>query len=158
MKLTNNQLNEIKLWEYFMPSNCPWMTKTDKDLEIFFEWSENGRHKDYMNINTYKPEGRTYAHALYWGKKRAGIHIHELWEPSVLDDTLPYFTLLGGLENNKKWWQFWKSPHKPLPRYVVDFMKKEMFKGIDAEVIENCYQKIIRSYIKLSTPLQLMNI
>lgn len=62
---------------------------------------------------------------------------------------MPYYIILGGdgMTIKRKWWQFWKSKythkHKPIPREVVDFMKKEMFKGIDSEIIEMCYQNIL---------------
>lgn len=132
MKLTEAQKNELVVWEYFIPKNCRWLPKTDKDIEMFFEWSERGKHKQIAGIPTYLPEGRIYFHALVWGKKRAGMNIHELWEQGVLVGCgLGYFTLLGGEDDED-------IP----PRAVVDFMKKEMFKGIDAEVIENCYQSI----------------
>jgi hypothetical protein len=147
VKLTKAQKAELEVWRYFIPSNCAWLPQTDDDIKMFFEWSEQGKHKDITIIPTYKSEGRTYFHALYWGKKWAGIHMHELWEPGVLDGTMPYFTLLCGYENNKRWWQFWKSPNKPIPRYIVDFMKKEMFKGIDSEIIENCYQNLTKTNI-----------
>lgn len=129
MRLTKRQKNELVVWEYFIPSNCTWAKKTDKDIEIFFEWSEQGKHKDFMNIMSYKPEGRTYAHALSWGKKWAGIHCHELYEPGVLDLSFPYVCILGigGY-----------GPRCPVE--VKDWLKKEMFKGIDADIIDKCYE------------------
>lgn len=141
MKITDKKLKELMVWEYFIPDNCKWAKKTNQDVEKFFEWSEQGKHKDLLAIPTHLPEGRTYFHALFWGKTWAGRH-WEMYEQGVLDGIMPYFTLIGGLGNNKRWWQFWKSKHKPIPRPVVDQMKKEMFKGIDAEIIENCYQQI----------------
>ena len=75
-----------------------------------------------------------------------------MWEESVLEGTLPYFTLLGGGERSTKrrWWNpirylkgKWKFSHNPIPRPVVDFMKKEMFRGADADTIEKCYQALL---------------
>lgn len=148
MKLSQKKQNEIEVWEYFMPTNCDWAQKTDRDVEMFFEWSEQGKHKELLLIPTYKPEARTYFHALVWGKKWAGINIHELYEPGILDGTMPYFTILGGYDKTvfRKWWQFWKHKkwleHSPIPRPVVDFMKKELFKGADADLIEKIYQTL----------------
>ena len=95
-------------------------------------------------------EGRTYFHALVWGKKRAGIHAHEMYEPDLLNGATTYFTLLGGHDIiiYRKWYQFWKPKlsvlHKPIPRPVVEYLKKEIFKGLDAEQIEKCYQMILK--------------
>lgn len=148
MKLSQRKQNELEVWEYFIPSNCHWADKTDKDIDMFFEWSEQGKHKELISIPTFKPEGRTYFHALVWGKKWAGIHIHELYEQGVLDGTMPYYTILSGFDKTiyRKWWQFWKPKkwftYTAVPRPVVDFIKKEMFKGKDAEIIEECYQTL----------------
>lgn len=142
MKLSKAQENELKVLEYFMPKNVKWLPKTDRDIEMFFEWSEQGKHKEkkiYGDIS--------YFEGLREGKSWAGVHMG-MYEDGVLEGTMPYTTILGGFEGTtkRKWWQFWKPKisffHKPIPRYVVDFMKKEMFKGIDAEVIEICYSHL----------------
>ena len=115
-----------------------WLPKTEECVKKFFDWSERGKYKDVVY------GGISYFDALREGKKWAGIHMHELYEQGILDGSMPYFSILGGFDNQKRWWQFWKSPHKPVPREVVDFMKKEMFKGIDKDVIESCYQEILK--------------
>ena len=56
----------------------------------------------------------------------------EMYEEGVLERSMPYFVLLGGYQGEK-----------PMPRNVVNFMKKEMFKGIDGNVIENAYQLVL---------------
>lgn len=66
-------------------------------------------------------------------KRWRGIICHELWEQGIIDGSIPYWTLLGGEDANDI-----------LPRHVVDFMKKEMFKGMDAENIETIYQKVLK--------------
>lgn len=136
MKLTKSQQKELVVWRYFIPTCCHWKGETEEDLKKFFEWSEKGKHKEshYGDLS--------YFNALREGKSWAGVNM-QMWEDGVLDGTMPYFTILGGLENDKKWWQFWKSPHKPIPREIVDFMKKELFKGVDAEIIEDCYQSLL---------------
>jgi hypothetical protein len=58
--------------------------------------------------------------------------MHEMYEPGVLEGTMPYYTILGGDD-------------KPAPRAVVDFIKKEMFQGHDSELIETCYQDILKT-------------
>lgn len=144
MKLSQKKLNEIQLWEYFMPDNCDWQPKTDRDIEMFFEWSEHGKHKE---ITTKYPPELSYFVGLTEGKRWAGINMR-MWEEGILEGTMPYFTLLGGYDKTvyRKWWQFWKPKqwykHSPIPRPVVDFMKKELFKGADAELIEKIYLDI----------------
>ena len=124
MKLTKAQKMDIDLCVYFYP--C---TPTEKDIEEYIALSERGEGKE---------RGKFAQNPLVIGKTKRGLHMR-LWEEGVLEGTVPYFTLLGGFEARKKWWQFWESPHKKIPRFVVDFMKKEMFKGTDADIIEKCY-------------------
>lgn len=131
MKITKKQQDELKVWEFFIPKNCVWKPKTEHDLKMFFEWSQQGKHR------TVKDE--SYFCALKEGKQWAGIHMG-MWEEGVLDGSTPYATLLGMFDGNKtSWWQFWRKKHKKLPRYIVDFMKKEMFKGQHADMIEKVY-------------------
>ncbi len=150
MKLTKSQQNELEVWEYFMPDNCKWLPKTGKDIEMFFEWSEQGKHKDKLRWN-YNITEHPYFQGLVEGKRWAGIH-WQMYEDGVLDGTMPYFTILGGNDKivYKKWWQIWRHKyrliHNPPPRSVVNQMKREMFTGIDAEVIENCYQRILKEW------------
>ena len=146
MKLSKSQLNELEVWKHFIPQNLRNIAIKDSDIKKFFEWSEQGKHKEELSVPIYEnPDG---FFALYQGKKWAGIHIHELYEPGILDLSMPYFTILGGYDITikRKWWQFWKQKythrHNPPPRPVVEFMKKEMFKGIDSEIIEKCYQEL----------------
>ena len=54
-----------------------------------------------------------------------------MFEDGVLDGSMPYYVILGGGE-------------VPIPRYVVDFMKKAMFKGEDIDLIEKVYQDILQ--------------
>lgn len=124
MKLSKAQEKELEVWEYFIPRNIKWFSKTDQDIKMFFEWSERGKYKD---ISTYY-NNFSYFEALRQGKRWAGIHM-QMYEEGVLDGSMPYIVILGC------------EPYGPkIPVMVKDFMKKEMFKGIDAELIENCYQ------------------
>lgn len=121
--LTKKQKKELEVWRYFAPKNCQWKEETPEDIKMFFEWSEQGKNKTEALIHTYLPEGRTGFHKLVWGKKWSYIHIHELYEPSFLDNSWIGYAMLV----------------EDMPRSVADFLKKEMFKGKDAEVIEHCY-------------------
>ena len=124
MKLTKLQNRELRVWEYFIPKGN-WQSKTDDEIKNFFEWSERGYHKDHQSDNSY-------FEALKQGKRWAGIHTHEIYPQGILDGSMPYFTILGGEDEDKI-----------MPREVTDFIKKDIFKGIDAKLIENCYQSII---------------
>ena len=129
LKLTNKQKKEPVVWKYFMLEQDLRLKITDENLKMFFEWSERGLHKQEAN-DAIRKNTQTGFGALVRGKRLAGIHMHELYEPGILNGTVPYFTLLGGEDG------------VPIPREVVDFMKKEMFRGIDAETIEKVYQEI----------------
>lgn len=124
MKLTKAQQNELEVWKHFIPSNCDWGVCTEKDIEMFFEWSEQGKHKDYARINTFMPEGRTYFHALLWGKKRAYMNVHELYEDGILSGDMPYNAFI--------------DKHTPIS--VLNFIKNEIFKGADAKLIQQFYE------------------
>lgn len=146
MKLSSAQQEELEVWEYFIPTNCRWLPKTDKDIQMFFEWSEQGKHKD---IKFQIGKENNYFLALQEGKKWAGIH-WKMYEDGILAGDTCYFEILGGFDStvHRKWWQIWKPKitfkHNPTPRAVVNQMKREMFKGIDANQIENCYQNILK--------------
>jgi hypothetical protein len=45
MKLSQKKQTELKVWEYFIPKNVEWKEKTNEDIQKFFEWSEQGKHK-----------------------------------------------------------------------------------------------------------------
>lgn len=140
MNFTKRQLEDLETIEYFVP-DWGWGDKkdveiTDKDRELFLLYSERGIEPEIKTIGYQK---------LLEGKSWRGIHIHELYEQGILDRSVPYFTLLGGCCGEKRKWynpmRYFKGlfRHDPMPRSVVNFMKKEMFKGYDAELIEKVY-------------------
>ena len=113
MSLSKRQKEELEVWKYFIPDNCVWLPETELDVEKFFEWSEQGKHRDRLMSGDL-----SYFEALRQGKRWAGIHAHELYEKGVLDGTMPYAVILEGVPNS-----------------VVQFLSKEMFRGKDREII-----------------------
>ena len=114
---------DVQIAEYFSPCD---IVITGGDKKKYIEWSSNGKHKDDVKLSHFI-DG---FNALVAGKKRAGVTMG-MWEDGVLEGSTPYFVLLGGEDN------------RVLPQFVVDFMKKEMFKGRDADIIQQCYEDII---------------
>lgn len=148
MNLTIKRKGELVVWGYFIPPNCKWTSKNEKDIEMFFEWSEKGMHK---NIYFQKGKENSYFLALREGKKWAGIH-WDMYEQGVLDGSMPYICLLRDSKRiYRKWYEFWKDKYRTeeiiTPREVVNMMKKEMFKGMDSDVIEDLYQKTLDKQI-----------
>ena len=149
MIFTEKQLKDFETIEYYIPPGLRFIKITDDDKKMFFENSERGLHKEMIKDN-YFNDG---FNVLREGKRWRGIHIHEMYEPGILDGSMPYYVILGGYKDKKretKWWNYWwykltKDLYvcNPLPRGVVDFIKKEMFKGIDSELIEKVYQDIL---------------
>lgn len=137
MKFSKGQVDDIESGTYFIPQEYRDIEITSEDKIKYLGWSERGLHKELDKGKFTNPT--TGVEALMLGKSRRGLHV-EMWEEGILDGSVPYATLIGLFGNDKKWWQFWKSPHKPLPRPVVNFMKQEMFRGKDTESIEMLYQ------------------
>ena len=129
MKLSKAQETDIALCKFFYPCS-----PTDEETEEYLAFSERGIGKKHGKFST---------NPLILGKSRRGLTM-EMWEDGVLEGSVPYVTLLGGFAgmrnkyNPMRFLRGW-CYHQPIPRFVVDFMKKEMFKGEDAEIIEKCY-------------------
>lgn len=149
--LTSKQENDLETVIFFIPQNFKKVNITNQDIKKFFEWSEQGMHKKEID-NWQSKDNYDGFNALVEGKRWRGIHIHELWEQGVLEGSVSYFCLLGGYEKERKPIWFFKLfkyfgvnrfKHDPIPRTVVNFMKKEMFKGEDSDLIEKVYQKIL---------------
>lgn len=113
--MTTKQEKDIETATYFIPSVMRSIEITQEHIDQYLAVSERGE----------KNAGKFDENPLIQGKRTRGLHM-QLWEEGVLEGSVPYCTLL----------------HDPRPpRSVVDFMKKEMFKGTDAEIIERCYQE-----------------
>mgnify|MGYP006928485472 CR=1 FL=1 len=139
MKLTNKQQKDLETVIYFIPEIMKHIKIEDKDIMKFFEYSDQGKHK--QEVESMPTQGIfTWFGALIQGKRWRGIHM-EQYEQGILDGSTTYFVLLGWATKKRKWYQFWKDKfyNDPIPRSVVDFMKKEMFKGHDADLIERVY-------------------
>ena len=121
--MTQRQKNDLETVKYFIPSWVYWSEITEKDELMFLENSERGLHVDKIHGAFFQKKNRNGFNALIQGKKWRGIHM-EMYEDGVMDCTMPYYEIL---ENQ--------------PRSVVNFIKKEMFQGKDADVIEACYRK-----------------
>lgn len=113
--MTTNKKSELERLKWFSPHIFKKIT--EKDIKAYFDSSERG----------IGDGGK-----IGMAKSRQGIILTE-YEKGILDRTTPYFTILGGEE----------SKEFP-PRDIVDFLKKELFKGIDADFIENMYQEVIK--------------
>lgn len=122
MKNKSKKETELETLMYFMPRACRKISITNADVAKYFEWSEQGKHKDDIKQSHFTDGFNALVAAKQW----RGRHIHEMYEPGILDGTMPYIVILEGA-----------------PRSVVDFMKKEMFQGIDAEAIEKCHQELL---------------
>jgi hypothetical protein len=125
---------EIERIEYFIPKGYKGNAYGKKPItadEAFVLLSERGIKTPIEDIeNPYRYR------QLLEGKRWQGITCHELWEPGIIDGCgLGYWTLLGG-----------EDPKEIMPRIIVDFMKGEMFKGKDSEIIEKCYQDVLKHW------------
>lgn len=123
------------------------MNKEIERLEFFVSWPAiqgmKGKDADKAFVNYsergIKPELNELQNPIRYkqlcrAKRWQGIQL-QMWEDGILDGSMPYWVILGGL-----------SLKEILPRNIVDFMKKEMFRGIDNEQIEECYQEILKHY------------
>lgn len=127
MKMNSNRKTELEVLMYFMPNSSNHISITEEDTKKYFEWSEQGKHKRDIKQSHFTDGFNALVSAKQW----RGRNIHELWEPGVLEGDTPYYVLLGGHEGEEL-----------MPRVVVEFMKREMFKGVDSELIETLYKEI----------------
>ena len=133
--LSKKQQLEKENLEWFNPSFFKQYPPEEGEFEDYLAHSENGvelrgRKRGWNNFNIYSE-----------AKRWRGITIHEMWEESFLkmDGSWPgYYYLLqeeGELGDGK-----------PIPEHIKDFIKREIFKGIDAESIDTTYRQIKEEY------------
>lgn len=120
--MTQRQANDIACIEYFIPNVLRHIEIHDKDKEMFLEYSERGLHKDKI-VQWPRTDYDGFS-VLCEGKRWRGIHIR-MYEDGVMDMSMPYSEIL-----------------ESMPRCVVDFLKKEMFQGIDTDIIERYYSTL----------------
>jgi hypothetical protein len=151
MKFTKKQEEDIETCLYFLPTELKKFDVTEEDKRNFLDISEKGIKSDKLGKFGEITSGLDM---LVWGKVWRGRHCDSsisnqcLYEAGILDGSVPYFTLLGGdcgpiitdKEGNEKF------THLPIPFSVKEYMKKSLFKGRDAELIENCYQEIMEEF------------
>jgi hypothetical protein len=121
MKLNKKRLDELECLKYFIPDCFKNITINDNDIQNYFEYSEQGKHKDLTNDR--KIDG---FNALVQGKRWRGIHAHEIYEPAI-NEGMGYISFID----------------KSVPKAVIEWLKKEMFKGQDEKVIEYVYSEVI---------------
>lgn len=121
MNWTPGRLKDKETIEYFMLPELKKVQRTDEDWKNFFSHSERG-------FEIKETEG---VKSILEGKRWRGINM-EMYEEGLMEGSMPYYVLLGGY-----------LCELPPPRSVVDFMKKELFKGIDAGLMERVYQDIL---------------
>ena len=168
MKLTNKQRNDLEVIKYFIPPNLKNQDISDKDIEMFFEYSDQWKHKgicktlvdysrfmkDSEKVGTYTLSDLRWLEALLQGKRWRGIHIHEMYEPAITD--WGRYEYSGILCANHTWrkprwfWvflsKFWvdRCKYVNTPRSVIEFLKKEMFQWRDSDFIENMYVSLLK--------------
>jgi len=132
MRLSRKQQLDLETIEFFIPQNftgrtvypCGAIESPDGNSpeRVFFDYSDKGiKFRGRLVTDLKRLE------QLIQGKRWRGIMMEE-YENSILAGDIPYIVLLQGM-----------------PRVVVDFMKKEMFKGAAAESIEVAYQEVLTS-------------
>lgn len=112
--MTEKQREDLDTICYFRPNLGKDILITEQDEKDFLEYSERGLHKERITFGRVE-DG---LNLLIQGKRWRGIHCHELYEPGILDGSMPYSVIF---ENT--------------PNSVIRFMAKEMFKGADERVI-----------------------
>jgi len=162
MKLTKGQLKDLETIRYFIPSNYDgfgvyekytlielghwrWIVEPTRNkprgkiIEIYEDVGGLTPEEAYLQISErgikeIKCSNPKNLMRLLWGKVYRGRHT-EMYEEGILDGSMLYWVILGGY-----------SPKEIPPRSVVDFMKKEMFKGIDSDLIEKTYQRVLKEW------------
>lgn len=126
MKLTRKQEKDIETIKYFFPENKKskkekYLLKriTNRDIENFLLLSERGKRKRGRPSYGFQ--------VLKLGKMWRGRHIHEIYEPAILDG-MGYASFID----------------ETTPISVVEFLSKEMFKGTNKELIFSYYENICK--------------
>jgi len=126
--MKESKKREIEVLMYFMPIASHNISITDNDIKKYFEWSERGLHKEDIKQSHFNDGFNALVNAKQW----RGRMIHEVYEPAIEEEIVGgYHTLIDAT----------------VPRSVIDFMKKEFFKGKHASSIENVYQFALTNHL-----------
>ena len=137
--MKQKQINEIKCIEYFIPSNYDGFGVYDNYLILDFYYkygilaleNKNGPSPEQCYFN-YASKGIKMhiitdvkkLFQLLEGNRWRNIHIFEMYEPSILEGTWTYSDLVE------------------MPEYVVRYIAKQIFQGIDEEVIMDLWKNL----------------
>lgn len=117
----NKEISRLEYWIF--DTKVKDMITADK---AFIMKSERGIEPDFSKIeNPYR------YHQLVEAKKWEGNHI-AMYEEGILEGSISYWVLLGGED-------YREIP----PLAVVNWMSKQLFKGIDKELILSVYKNIL---------------
>lgn len=119
----NKEIKRLNFWIRDSKLLSKDMIFADK---TFTNFSERGVKPDFSKL--FNP---LRFHQLQDAKKIEGWHI-DMYEQGILEGSTPYWTLLGG-----------ENPKEILPFEVVNFLSKQLFKGMDKELILKLYQEIL---------------
>ncbi len=119
--MTQGRREELERLYYFFP-DLHKRRIIKPAIRKYFEWSEQGKHKKDVKKSHFKDGFNALVAAKQW----CGRTIHELYEPGILSGDMPYAAFI----------------EKTTPRVAIEFIKREMFKGIDSQIIENYYQTL----------------
>ena len=135
--MKQKQIDEIKCVEYFIPSNYDGNGIYDKQVIFGFYMHNNVAAMEdndgdtpeecFINYSSrgiikHKTTDVKRFFQLLEGNRWRGIHIFELYEPSILEGSWTYSDLIE------------------MPEYVVKYIAKQIFKGIDKEVIMDLWK------------------
>lgn len=124
--LTNKQKLEKENLEWFCPDLLKRFPPQEGEFEEYLAHSERG--KPVIGFQRNGATFNVYSEAKRW----RGITIHELWEDSFYND---------------RWWPglygiLIEEDGSPIPEHIKDYIKKEIFGGQDAKLIDQIYQNI----------------
>jgi len=119
-KLTKKQQLEKENLEWFCPTLFQQYPAKSGDFEEYLAKSERGKKPTVRMFGDYNP----YIEAKRW----RAITIHELWEASFNDMDWPGY-----------YWLMREEDGTRIPEHIKDYIKKEIFKGKDTEIIDKCY-------------------
>ncbi len=115
--MTKKQQNEIKCLDYFSLAKELYAGNDECNAEEeYFKITQDGKSKKYKNARLEQ-----LLDAKKWRLRQM-----DMYEQGIIDGSVPFSTLL------------FDEDEKALPNYIINFMAKTMFKGMEKETIINC--------------------